>query len=222
MNYSFTIGHYGAFLQDEWELLEKMVSLVHKELKIPISCKIRIFKSIDKTIAYAKMLEKAGCQLLTVHGRTREMKGVATSIASWKHIAEVKKHLKIPVLSNGNIQYFCDIERCINYTGVEGVMSAEGCLYNPAIFEDKNYSAYFLAEEYLNLTKKYPCPLGYIRGHVFKILNACLHCDLEEMRDARDLIAGAQNVQTFYEAVELVKSTWLKHYTGRNFILIRR
>ncbi|CAD5125606.1 DgyrCDS13805 [Dimorphilus gyrociliatus] len=209
-------GHYGAFLQDEWELLEKMVSLCHKELKVPISCKIRIFKSLEKTIKYAKTLEKAGCQLLTVHGRTREQKGVLTDIANWKFIAEVRKNVKIPVLSNGNIQYFCDIERCINFTGVDGVMSAEGCLYNPALFEGKTYAAYFLAEEYLNFTKKYPCPLGYIRGHVFKILNPCLQCDIDEMRRARDLIAGAQAVDTFYEAVAIVKSTWLSYYRDSN------
>lgn len=43
------------------------VSLLNEKLSIPVTCKIRVFEDKEKTVAYAKMLEKAGCQ---VHSQT--------------------------------------------------------------------------------------------------------------------------------------------------------
>ncbi|KAJ3730028.1 dihydrouridine synthase-domain-containing protein [Lentinula guzmanii] len=127
-------GKYGAFLQDDWDLIYKLVNILHVNLSIPVTAKFRVFSTVEKTVEYAKMLERAGAQILTCHGRIREQRGQNAGLADWAKIRAVKEAVSVPVFANGNILFQSDIEVCLRETGCDGVMSAEGQLYNVALF----------------------------------------------------------------------------------------
>uniref|UniRef100_H2YAZ7 DUS-like FMN-binding domain-containing protein n=1 Tax=Ciona savignyi TaxID=51511 RepID=H2YAZ7_CIOSA len=194
-------GNYGAFLGENWKLVEKLIKVCHEKLSVPITCKIRVFEDLEKTVEYAKMIERAGCQLLTVHGRTKEMKGPMTGLASWKHIKAIKEAVKIPVFANGNIQYKSDVERCMTETSVDGVMVAEGNLHNPCIFTDTRPVIWDIALEYIEYATKYPCPPSYARGHIFKIC----HHGLQRHTAARDLLGSSRDLKDMKRSVELLR-----------------
>jgi len=131
-------GYYGAFLQDDWDLIYRMINKLHKELPVPVTAKFRILETKERTLEYAKMILSAGASIITVHGRTREQKGHNTGLADWSYIRYLRDNLppETVIFANGNILNHDDIEECLEATGADGVMSAEGNLSDPAIFSE--------------------------------------------------------------------------------------
>lgn len=129
-------GHYGAFLQEDQDLIFRLINKLHKELSIPVTAKIRILETREKTLAYAQNVLKAGASILTVHGRRREQKGHLTGLADWETLKWLRDSLppETVMFANGNILQEGDVEKCLEATGVDGIMSAEGNLSDPAIF----------------------------------------------------------------------------------------
>ena len=130
-------GHYGAFLMDEWDLIKDLLEAMNSELDVPVTAKIRVFPEREKTLEYAKMILGTGVGLLGIHGRIREQKGQKTGLADWEIIKYLREQLPqdVAIFANGGILYPDDIARCMEEVGCDGVLSAEGNLYNPGIFE---------------------------------------------------------------------------------------
>lgn len=80
----------------------------------------------------------------------------------------------IPVFANGNIRNYEDVVQCLDLTGVDAVMSANGLLDDPSMFDNTitNRDPVALARQYFAICEKpgHMPPLNYIRGHVFKML----------------------------------------------------
>ncbi|KAL7334996.1 tRNA dihydrouridine synthase [Mucor circinelloides] len=192
-------GRYGSFLQDDWDLIYKLISILDKHLQVPVTAKIRVFSSETKTVNYSKMLIEAGAQLLTVHGRLREQKGHHTGLADWSKIKAVKQQCpQIPVIANGNILYHDDVQHCLDMTGADGVMSAENNLYNPTLFtaSDMPPFTFDIALEYLDIcsTVALTRPV-IIKAHLFKLF----HASLPVHTDLRDRLAVCNSADEMYK-----------------------
>ncbi|OVF09045.1 putative tRNA dihydrouridine synthase [Clavispora lusitaniae] len=183
-------GNYGAFLMDDWDLVYKLIRKLHDNLKCPVTAKIRVYDDWEKSLEYAKMVLSAGAQFITIHGRTRDMKGQATGLANWKILRYLRDNLPSDQVffANGNILYPSDINRCIDEVTCDAVMSAEGNLYNPGVFwtkdddKDKQFARVDkMLREYFDIVRTCPGEASRVamKAHFFKLLHAFLNVHKE-------------------------------------------
>ena len=121
--------HGSALLKNPCHAM-KLVEACVKATRLPVSVKTRIgadHLDLPWFIQFCKDLESAGIQLLTIHGRTA--KQMYTGQADWEPIYEVKRHLKIPVIGNGDIRSAEDALRKLG--NLDGVMVGRGTMGNP-------------------------------------------------------------------------------------------
>ena len=118
------------------ELLGEIVEQVKKATTKPVTVKIRTGWDEEHSIAVqaAKIIEQAGANAITVHGRTREQ--FYSGKADWNMIKEVKQNVKIPVIGNGDIENLEEAKEMFETTGVDAIMIGRGSLGNPWVFRD--------------------------------------------------------------------------------------
>jgi tRNA-dihydrouridine synthase 1 len=178
-------GRYGAFLMDDPDLVVSLVEALAQGLPdgVPVTVKIRRFDCVERTVAYAARLERAGASLVAIHGRTREQKRANECRAEWAHIAAVKAALRVPVLANGNVCTLADADACMAATGADGILSAESLLADPALFSAARRApggAWAPLDgprhllEYLDIAEEHPPPFRMMKGHAFKLLGPWL------------------------------------------------
>jgi len=127
----------GSALMKNIPLSKKIVKAVKSSGKA-VSVKIRSGFDTVNAPEFAKALEDAGADAITVHARTRER--FYSGEADWNVIKAVKSSVKIPVIGNGDVKCYGDIKRMKDYTGCDGVMIGRAALGNPYIFSDKTPS----------------------------------------------------------------------------------
>lgn len=154
----FKSGQGSALLGD----LKRASSIIKgcKKSGKAITAKIRAGIKEDAMIAaeFAKMCEDSGVDMITVHGRSRNMMYQGTPF--YDQIEQVKSVVRIPVIANGGIFSKEDADKMMNLTGADGVMIARYALENPFIFSeltDKEIKKdkYTIISEQIDLTAKY-------------------------------------------------------------------
>ncbi|KAI8321918.1 FMN-linked oxidoreductase [Martensiomyces pterosporus] len=126
-------GGMGAALMSDPDRLCSILDALVKNINLPISCKIRVFDDVDKTLDLIKRIAATGVSALTVHCRTKNMR--PREKAMWHRLNDVVKTLPdLPVILNGDVFKYEDAQRARDETGATSVMTARGAIENPSIF----------------------------------------------------------------------------------------
>lgn len=109
----------------------EMVQAVASSVDLPVTVKMRIGWDDQHVFAVENALaaEKAGASALAMHGRTRVQ--MYEGQANWDILKEVKGHLTIPFMGNGDVRTPEDAKRMLDYVGADGVMIGRAALGNP-------------------------------------------------------------------------------------------
>jgi tRNA-dihydrouridine synthase B len=128
-----TGGGGGSALLREPKLAGECVAAMVEACNIPVTVKIRAGWADDKKNApeFAQVMEQAGAQAVTVHGRTREQK--YTGRSDLDLISRVAQAVNIPVIGNGDV-VDVDSARRMAETGVQGIAIGRGAMGSPWLF----------------------------------------------------------------------------------------
>ncbi len=167
----------GAALLNDLPHLEKLIKAMKSSTSKPITAKIRIgwdAHSING-VKVAQSLEKAGVDLIAVHGRTAEQKYAGKS--NWTIMKQIKEKLKIPVIANGDVKSYKQGLELMEKTGCDAVMIGREAKYKPWIFDkdlDENMDNEGIRKQilrFLELCEKfsYEFSLEYAKDQAFRM-----------------------------------------------------
>jgi tRNA-dihydrouridine synthase B len=127
-----------ALMQDEVLALQIVEAVVNAcaPRNVPVTLKMRTgwCQSHKNAVSIARAAERAGVQMVAVHGRTRDQgyKGAA----EYDTIAAVKAALRIPVVANGDICTPQQARDVLRITGADAIMIGRAAQGRPWIFRE--------------------------------------------------------------------------------------
>ncbi|EPT02141.1 hypothetical protein FOMPIDRAFT_1119016 [Fomitopsis schrenkii] len=150
-------AHYGAYLlgQKDWPLVESVVSAMSSSLTVPVSAKLRLCQPAPATVHLAQRLEHAGASWITLHARTVSARRRRQGAADLAQVRLLKEALSVPVVSNGNVRTWEDVEQNLAYTGADGIMVGETLLANPCLFAQTVPDPVTISREYIAICKEH-------------------------------------------------------------------
>ncbi len=125
----------GSALLDDIPRASKIIEACKRSGKV-VSVKCRIGMNRQRIVIeeFARMCEASGADMITVHGRTRDMMYEGRPL--YEYIKLAKQSVSIPVFANGGIYSKEDAEEMMEKTGADGIMLARYGFENPLIFSE--------------------------------------------------------------------------------------
>lgn len=161
--YKITSNFNGCALMKEPDRAAAIIREIKQAIgDTPLSVKIRLgWSDPDDFKKFIPVIEEAGAQLITIHGRTKAQGYAGKS--DWARIAEAKKIARVPLLANGDIHEPHQVKEALEITGADGVLIARGALGNPWFFKLSNEGK-SVAE--ISLTERVQVILEHARLHI--------------------------------------------------------
>ena len=126
----------GSKLMTTPDLAVEIMRQVNSAVDLPVTAKLRLGwdSNNQNVVELAERLQEAGCEAITVHGRTREQ--FYSGVADWTLIVETKKRLDIPVIGNGDIFSGETAAQRLEESQCNGIMLGRGMVGNPWLVRD--------------------------------------------------------------------------------------
>ena len=125
----------GSALLEDLPRASKIIEACKRSGKV-VSVKCRIGMNRQKIVIeeFARMCEWSGADMITVHGRTRDM--MYDGAPLYEYIKKAKDSVRIPVFANGGIDSKEAAVLMMEKTGADGIMLARYGFENPLLFSE--------------------------------------------------------------------------------------
>lgn len=177
---SFSLkGGMGAALLSQPDKIVDILTKLKASVSIPVTCKIRIFKDIQKTIDLVKIIEKTGVDAVAVHGRTKDER--PNDKNNTEAIRRICESCSVPIIANGGssnnrnskINTHAGIKQFWEESGAASVMIARAAEWNVSVFREGDLVDIIqIIDEYLDIAIRYDYPFVMVKYCVQQMLGS--------------------------------------------------
>ena len=200
-------SQHGSALMQNPDAACRIVEEIRKACSLEVSVKTRLgWKDEKNLITFAKALESAGASMLTIHGRTYNQAFKGES--DWQPIYELKRHITIPVIGNGDIR---DFNHGLEHLGnLDGFMIGRAAIGNPWCFQDRrkypeptHHERIEIALEHFHLYRRFKREIVAVRE--FRKYLGNYVSGFRNAKEWRSRLMQCNDEKTFVECMQEIK-----------------